>query len=878
MSRHGAGAEDVPAHDGSLTGAGRRIHFPGGTYSPPMRPRLTAAVALFLAFTTAASVATVAAVLGPWTVGTAAAQPPIPNGSGELALALRRLLVVGNVLYVAAHPDDENTAMLSWLARGRLVRAAYLSLTRGDGGQNLIGAERGEEFGVIRTEELLAARRIDGARQYFTRAIDFGYSKSPGETMAIWGHDEVLSDVVRVVRTFRPDVIVTRFPTNGDGGHGQHTASALLAEEAFTAAADPARFPEQITRDGLAPWATRRLFWNVFRVNPDQRDPKLPKLLAVDLGAYNPFLGRSYSEIAAESRSMHKSQGFGSPERRGTLLNYLEPRLGAAASGDLMDGIDTTWNRLPGGAQVIPPLEEAVRRYRPERPAEVIPPLVEALRRVRKLAPSAEVREKEGEILEAIRAAAGLWTEAISAHYAVTPGSEVTVSVVALNRSDAPLTLRRVEASWGAKPAENLGRLESNRPVKAELTVHVPETTDETNPYWLDAAPGRGLFSVADPKMIGRPESRPTATVRFTLEAEGEPLVYEIPVQYRSTDPVMGERYRPLEVVPKVSLHLAGGVAYFADRKPKELLLTLKGGRKGVAGTAGLRVPAGWTVSASQPFSLREEGEEMKLRFTVTPPEGAAAGLLRAEATVEGTTISHDLLRIDYPHLAPIVLTPPAEARLVRQQTTVKARRVGYITGSGDDVPEALRQLGLEVALLSDEDLASGSLGSFDAIVAGVRAYNTRKRLAALQPRLMDYVRNGGTYVVQYNTTQELLPVELGPFPLTLSRDRVTVEEAPVTFLKADPVLSSPNRIGPGDFDGWVQERGLYFPGSWDARYEALLSMADPGEKASEGALLVARYGKGTYVYTGLAFFRQLPAGVPGAYRLLANLVSAGKK
>ncbi len=806
------------------------------------------------------------------------AQPPNSYSSGEVALALRRLLVVGNVLYVGAHPDDENTAMLPWLSRGRLYRAAYLSLTRGDGGQNLIGPERGEQIGLIRTQELLAARRIDGAEQFFTRAIDFGYSKSPEETLSIWGKDEVLSDIVRVIRTFRPDVIITRFPTNGDGGHGHHTASALLAEEAFLAAADPARFPDQIARDGLAPWAARRLMWNAWRVKPEDRDPKLPKLLEVDLGAYNPFLGRSYSEIAAESRSMHRSQGFGTAERRGTLVNYLEPRLGESATSDLMDGIDTTWRRVPGGEAVIAPLEKAVRMFRPDRPADVIPLLVEARRKMATLSPSPWVAEKEREVNEAIRTAGGLWFEAIAARFAATPGSELPVSVIVLSRSDAPIVVRSIELPWATKPFEGATRLENNRPMKTDFSVRIPETTDETNPYWLDVPATLGLFRVAGALSIGRPESPPALMARITLEVAGEVLGFDVPVQHRSTDPVIGERYRPLEITPKVSLHLAAPVLLFPDRNAREVGVTVRAGRKDVSGVASLKVPPGWISSAAQPFSLRNEEDEALLRFTMTPPAGPAAVTVRAEATVDGTTFSHDVVRIDYPYIPPIALSPAAEARLVREDTLVRAKRIGYVMGSGDEVPEALRQLGLDVTLLSDEALATAPLGRYDAIVAGVRAYNTRKRLASVQSRLLEYVKEGGTYVVQYNTSQDLVAPDVGPFPLKLSRDRVTVEGAPVRLLdQGHPLLSVPNRIGPRDFEGWVQERGLYYPGSWDERYEALLAMADPGEKETKGALLVARYGKGTFIYTGVSFFRQLPAGVPGAYRLFANLVSAGK-
>jgi hypothetical protein len=421
--------------------------------------------------------------------------------------------------------------------------------------------------------------------------------------------------------------------------------------------------------------------------------------------------------------------------------------------------------------------------------------------------------------------------------------------------------------------------LENNKPFKSEVVLHVPPTQPETNPYWLTLPPGKGLFSVSDPRTIGLPVFPPPVSARLTLEVEGELVTYEVPVQYRATDPVRGERYRPLEIVPKVSLHIPSPVLYFGTLAPKEVSVVVRAGKASVEGRVALQLPAGWRTEGAQPFALSSEGSETTLRFLVTPPAAESLGMLRAEAIVEGETFSHDAIRIDYSHLPPLFLSPPAQARLVRKETAIRGRRVGYIEGSGDDVPIALRQLGFEVAFLSDEDLQRSDLSSYDAIVAGVRAYNTRKGLVLAQPRLLDFVKNGGTYVVQYNTNQDLVVPEIGPYPLKPSRDRVTVEESPVQILNPDhPLLLGPNRIGSADFEGWVQERGLYFPTTWDERYVPLLGMNDPGEKESRGSLLVARWGKGTFIATGIAFFRQLPEGVPGAWRLFANLVSAGKK
>ena len=806
------------------------------------------------------------------------AQPPVPAGAGDLLLALKKLLVVGNVLYVAAHPDDENTAMLAYLSRGRLLRAGYLALTRGDGGQNLIGPEKGELIGVIRTQELLAARRVDRAEQLFTRAVDFGYSRSPEETLAIWGKEAVLADVVRAYRSFRPDVVITRFPVNGNGGHGHHTASAMLAGEAFEAAGDPARFPEQLTREGggLSPWKPRRLYWNAWRVKPEERDPKLPRLLTVDLGTFNPLLGRSYAEIAAESRTFHKSQGFGAAERRGTVPNYLEPVAGDPAGADFLDGIDLTWGRVPRSARVRATLEEAVRSFRPEKPHEVVPLLLKAHRQMAALGASPWVEEKRRELVEAIRAAAGIWVEAIAAAPSANPGSEVKATALALCRSPLEVSLVSLDLPHAKAQGPPPTRLAQNEPVKHEALLALPETLEETSPYWLVDPPSRGLFTVRDARRIGLPETPEALVASFVLSVGGERLTLTSPVQYRWTDPVQGERYRSLEVLPKLTLHFPDGVSLFRDASPREVRVTARAGRKGVAGSVRLVVPAGWAASAPQEVSFGEEGEEKALAFRVTPPAGPATGTVRAEATVEGRTFSHDLVRIDYPHVPVQTLTPTAEGRLVRADFATRGRAVGYVAGPGDDVPEALRQMGYRVTLLSDEDLA-GDLSAYDAIVTGVRAYNVRPRLKALQKRILEWVDAGGALVIQYNTSQDLVTEQLGPFPFKLSRDRVTVEEAPVSLLLPDhPLLSAPNRITPADFGGWVQERGLYFPGTWDPRYETPLATNDPGEPAKSGALLFARHGKGAFVYTGIAFFRQLPAGVPGAYRLFANLVSAG--
>jgi len=818
----------------------------------------------------------------------AVAQPPaLAPDAARRRVAIEKLAVVGSALYIAAHPDDENTAMLAWLAQGRKVRTAYLSLTRGDGGQNLIGTEQGDALGVIRTEELLAARGIDGAEQFFTRAVDFGFSKGPEETLRFWGHDEILSDIVWVIRLFRPDVIVTRFPPNGDGGHGHHTASAILAAEAFTAAADPKRFPDQLRF--VEPWQAKRLMWNAWRRDGEQRPADAKPQLTVDLGAYDPVLGESFAEIAAASRSMHKSQGFGSAPRRGPLPNYLEMVAGAPVTADLFDGIDLTWNRVPGGAAVGKIIARAVAEYRDTNPAATVPVLLQALAAVDTLERGPWVTQKRQELVEAIRMCTGLWLEAMSGAPTATPGSTIEVTAVAVNRSAVPLTLVRVETPFTPGPGNpattdggsrvSMTPLENNQPATQRIAVQLPKDLAYTQPYWLAASHGIGLFKVTDQTLIGQPRTPPAVLATFVLRAGTQELRYSVPVQHRWTDPVEGERTRELSIVPRVTVDLGVPVLVLPDARPHVIRVTALAHEAKATATVRLEAPAGWRVEPERvALAFDAIGDERAARFTLTPPAGESTGELDAFVMTDREEPARSEIEISHAHIPQQLLLPPAAVKLVRVDVARPIATVGYVMGPGDEVPAILRQLGFQVALLSDDDLEDADLSGFGAIVVGVRAYNTRPCLAQAQERLLEYVHDGGTLVVQYDNDRGLVTDRLGPFPLKLSRDRVTDETAPVTALvPGHPLLTTPDAITARDFDGWVQERGLYFPGSWDPRYQALLSMSDPGEKPLQGALLFAPYGKGSYVHTSLAFFRQLPAGVPGAIRLFVNLLAGGK-
>ncbi len=803
-------------------------------------------------------------------------RPPKSMDAAQLELALHKLRVVGNVLYIAAHPDDENTAMIAWLSNGKLMRTGYLAMNRGSGGQNLIGDEKGDLLGVIRTEELLEARGVDGGEQFFTRAIDFGYSKSPEETLRIWGHDTILADVVWVVRNFRPDVIITRFPTDGRGGHGHHTASAMLALEAFQAAGDPTKFPEQLQY--VSTWSPRRIFWNAWRPDLENRPADAPPLLKVDLGEYSPLLGRSWGEIAGESRSMHKSQGFGASQRRGTLVNYLEQMGGSPAVNDPFEGIDTSWSRIPGGERVDALLAKAIEEWNPQRPSAVVPDLVGALEAMRALPSNGWIETKKADLEEVIRNAAGLWLEAISAQPSVTAGESLPVTFTAIARSGIPVRIESLTAAFSTASSETAGDLTPNEPKDFEVKIPVPAGTAVTQPLWLREPHGPGTYTIPEQPMIGKPEAPARLTVDADVKVGGTTIRYTVPVLYRWTDRVEGELYRAAEIVPPVTANPESTLYVFPDLQPKAVDLILRSGRSNVSGSVSLQLPEGWSSKpASVPFTMDAAGAEQSVSFKVTPAAGPARAAMKVLVSLGGAPAEAMRMEtIDYPHIPREDLFPAASADLVRTDIETRGRRIGYVTGSGDEVPDALRQLGYQVGLLTDDILDAGDLSAYDAIVIGVRAFNTRDRLINQQSRLLDYVKAGGTLVVQYNTLEQRLQGRIGPWPMEISHDRVTVEEAPMKVLVPDsPLLNEPNAIGAADFEGWVQERGLYFPRTWDPHYTPLFESHDPGEEPLRGALLYSRYGKGMFIETGISFFRQLPAGVPGAYRLFANLVSA---
>jgi LmbE family N-acetylglucosaminyl deacetylase len=814
----------------------------------------------------------------------AAAGPPAQPNAAQIALGLQKLGVAGRVLYVAAHPDDENTALLAYLANGMHVRTAYLSLTRGDGGQNLIGSEQGPALGLIRTQELLAARHIDGAEQFFTRARDFGFSKNPEETLRIWGKDAVLADVVAVIRKFRPDLIITRFSPEPSETHGHHTASAMLALEAFHAAADPKFHPEQLSAD-VTPWQARRIFWNrsSFFLKPTD---DLSGDVQLDVNAYNPLLGESYGEIAADSRSMHKSQGFGVARNRAPILEYFhlldaaDPKEKSVKKplGTILTGIELTPKRFEGTSRVRGLIAKAIAGFDPGAPAKSVPALVAvdvALDQVR----DPDWREaKKREVRELVLACAGVFVEATAADFRAAPGTSIEVTATAVDRSSVPVILDEVRLPFGSSTGATKRTLDlppkgagAAKAVELKAPVTLPADLAPTTPYWLEMPPDAGLYH-APVALIGLPESASPIEVTFGLTIGGRRFSVTRAVCYKWTDPVMGERYRPVEVTPAVSVAPSTSVLLFANAAPQILEVHLTGGVASASGVLRPEVPAGWIVEpASAPFALGAVGSETTLGFRV----------VRLVADLGGAHLSKGVVRIEHAHIPIQTYLLDAAVQLTPIDLALGGTKIGYLPGPGDEVPAALRRVGYDVTLLGDEVLAAGAaaLRRFDAVVVGVRAFNTSERLRAAHAALMAYVEAGGTLVVQYNTNNRLAPLTapLGPWPFEIGQKRVTDETAPVTFaVPGHSALTVPNALGARDFDGWIQERGLYFADKWDGHYEAPLAMHDPGEPPQAGSLLWARYGKGTFVYTGLAFFRQLPAGVPGAYRLFANLLAGG--
>ncbi len=814
------------------------------------------------------------------------AQAPKKYTSSESYHLLQKINFLGSALYIAAHPDDENTRLISYLSNKVNARTGYLSITRGDGGQNLIGTELRELLGVLRTQELLAARRVDGGVQFFTRANDFGYSKHPRETLRIWDKQAVLGDVVRIIREFRPDVIINRFDHRTPGStHGHHTSSAMLSMEAFDLAGNAESYPDQL--DSRQPWSPRRLFFNTswwFYGSPENFEKaNKDNMLKLDIGAYYPMLGISNNEIAAKASSQHLSQGFGRLSVRGSQPEYVELLKGDLPQNkeDLFEGIDTSWSRVSGGEAIGKILQSVEANFNFVDPAAHLPDLLQAYELIQQLEDDHWRTIKTGQLKELITAVSGLYLEATASNPLANPGSSVNLNIEALNRCTTNMNLVSVAVSDANSVSKNQ-ELEYNEKVNFTMEASVSKSTSFTSPYWLSQKGSLGMYKVEDPSLIGKPETPRALVATFNLIIEGREISFNRAVVYRYSKPDKGELYQPFEILPQATARFEDKVLIFNNGESREVPVSIMAHKDNLEGEIELCTGDGWQVDQNkQKFSISKKGEEATLTFVLTPPENEDENYISPIIRINGSDLTYQLEVMPYPHIPTQSILMPAEAKVVRLNLEKAGRNIGYIQGAGDEVAKSLEEIGYTVQRIEPGMIQKLNLDAFDAIVVGIRAYNVSDELKLKQPLLLEYAKKGGTLILQYNTAgrRDRPFTELAPYPLTLSRDRVTDENSAVTLIAPDhPVLNFPNKINQKDFKGWVQERGLYFPNQWDNRFTPVLSMNDEGESPKNGSLLVAPYGKGHYIYTGLSFFRELPAGVPGAYKLFTNMLSLGKQ
>ena len=789
--------------------------------------------------------------------------------SSQLYHQLLQLRETKRVLYVAAHPDDENTRLIAYLANGEHASVAYLSLTRGDGGQNLIGKELGIELGQIRTQELIKAREIDGGKQYFTRALDFGYSKEPNETLQNWDKEKVLADVVWAIRRFQPDLIITRFNTSPGITHGHHTTSAILAGEAFSLAGNPTAYPEQLAY--VKPWQAKRLFFNAYNFRGEFEPESGKRYFVLEVGGYNPLLGKTYHQLAADSRTMHKSQGFGSTAGTGNAKDYLEQVGGEAYNLSPFEDISNRWEQLSGGKEVKSRLDELINTFNFSQPDQHLPQLLALRKSILALHPSAPwVDEKVEKLDKLIFQFMGLKMEFLASKEFGYPGEQVPSELILTNPSKIPvsaISLKIYDKDYAG------GDAAANEPIRVPIPLKLQVDQKLSQPYWLQKPVENALFQVASQEKIGIPYELPKVGGFLSFTLGGEFFSLEIPLEYKFNDPVTGEIKEPFTVVPEVDLSLSKEVLFLVQGADATVSVTVNFRNTLLEGSldfegltrdqytiAGIEELPGQKQRIYKVIFLREDKETQKVvhaRFT----------------TVSGRVFDQTTQTISYPHIPSLTYFTPATLTLIQADWKVSGEKVGYLVGAGDEVPEVLSALGYDLRILGKDDFRLDFLNQFKAIVVGIRGFNTNEDLALHQSVLMDYVRAGGNLIVQYATSTPLVTKTLGPYPFLIGRDRVTVEGSPVQFDASHSLFSYPNVINQKDFEGWVQERGLYFATQIDARYQSPLMLQDPGEQSNKGGLITAKYGDGTYVYTGLSFFRQLPAGVPGAIKLFINLI-----
>jgi LmbE family N-acetylglucosaminyl deacetylase len=812
-------------------------------------------------------------------------QSPERFNSSDIYRSIEKLGVLATVLYVAAHPDDENTRLISHFANEVGANTYYISLTRGDGGQNLIGSEIGELLGVIRTQELLSARRIDGGKQLFSRANDFGFSKNAEETLTIWDREEMEYDLVWTIRKYRPDIIINRFDHRTSGStHGHHTAASILSYDVFEKAKDPKAFPNQLKY--VKPWNPQRLFFNTswWFYGSQEAFEKADKsnLASINIGTFYPLIGMSNTEIAALSRSQHRCQGFGSMGSRGETFDYIDLLKGnmATEKDKPFGDIDISWTRVKGGESIKELWEKIRNEYDFRKPYQSVPDLLRMLTMVEKIEDEYWREIKTEELKSIIDASLGLFIEGVSNVHTAVPGEELTISFEAIHRLPGEVRLKNIVFLPDGTGELFDEKLELNKGITKKINYQVPASTNYTAPYWLTEAHTLGMYKVENPEWIGLPETPRAIHLQVGLEIEGISYTTHRELVYKYLQPEEGEVYRPFEIVPELSASAATDVLIFADDAPQEFLVSVKAYAPNQTGILKLDLPNDWRVEPqSQNFSIAVKGESQNFKFTIFPPRESSDIEFRPIIEANGKIYDKELIEINYGHIPYQIALMPKNKRFVKLDINKSESKIAYVMGAGDEIPKYLSLIDYHVTMLTPEELSSDKLKKFDVLMFGVRAYNVHGELKHKHKDIMEFMQSGGNVIVQYTVNRGVSTDQIAPYPITLGRGRVTVEEAEMRILNPNhPLLNSPNKITARDFDGWVQERGLYFADSWSDAYTPIFSTNDPGEKELEGALLVAPYGNGNFIYTGISFFRQLPAGVPGAYRLLSNLISLGQK
>ena len=796
-----------------------------------------------------------------------------PKTSADIYKELQILNHIPKVLYLAAHPDDENTGLLSWLVNEKHIETAYLSLTRGDGGQNLIGSEQGAALGLIRTYELLEARKLDGAKQYFTRAIDFGFSKNTDDTFNQWPIDSLTADVVWVIRNFQPDIIICRFPPTAAAGHGQHAASAVIAEKAFYAAANPNAFPEQLSSVGI--WKSKRLLWNTFRFG--NLNTTNEAQFKVTMGQYDALLGMGYGELAGLSRSLHRSQGAGTPSVAGVLTEYFQAVAGDTIHTSIFDGVPLDWSDM-GKIEINLALSKIIKDFNFLKPDFSLPALLALRKKFRDEKTAYIAKEKKDALDQIILHCSGFMAEMVTTQAEAIPGEELNFSLNSIARTTLPIQIKQI--SWNGDTENFQLKLENDSLYKLKRTLSIPENAILTEPYWLSSATqSSALYTVEDKNMIGLATQPSPLITQVMLDIAGENIIVDVPLSFKKLDPIKGDIVERLRIIPAVNVKFIQSIYFSNHDSPLQVGIALRANHKKSNGILYLKVGKKILAKSSEIKVLAERDTTVYITLSKEVLNNLSNQPLEAVFESKKNQYSHNQELIQYPHLPVLQYFDVAATKIIRDDINVKVSKVGYVMGAGDLIPDFLRLAGIDVTILNESDFKNPQkLHDYEAIITGVRVLNAEKRMKEWMPLLNQYVENGGTLIMQFNTLQDLATQVYGPYPFTIGRDRVTEENSKVTFLNPqDRILNFPNKIRKEDFNNWVQERGLYFPSSWDKKYNPIFEMKDTSEKSLQGGTLYTDYGKGHYFYTPLAFFRQLPAGNIGAIKLFFNMLSIEK-